>query len=188
MSLTALSTLFLASSCSDNDKPYIPLICTPAMIIGELAEGDFKEPTKNAAFSAALTNVVVKCSEDAAQEEVTLYVRMLVKRLATSSEKETYKIPYFVVLSKGNTLILKEKLEAEVTFDPLQKRITPTISSTLKIPSQKGLHADDYTLYIGLQINEDQLDLNYTKRKGTPDIKTIKRPLNQKPSLKDVTP
>ncbi|HQS84011.1 MAG: hypothetical protein B7Y25_03735 [Alphaproteobacteria bacterium 16-39-46] len=179
-SLMSLSVLFLASSCSDKDTPYIPLICTPGMIVGELSEGTFKAPSTNAPFSVALSNVVVKCAEEASQEEVTLYVRMLVKRAAPSLENEIYKIPYFVILSKGNTLILKEKLEAEVTFEKSQKRIRPTISSKIKVPAQKGENFDDYTLYVGLQITEGQLDQNYQKRKRPPEIKIIKRPLSVK--------
>jgi len=153
------------------------------MIVGELSEGTFKNNATESPFSAALSNVIVKCSEEASQEEVTLYVRMLVKRAAPSSENQTYKIPYFVVLSKGETLILKEKLEAEVIFEKTQKRIRPTISSKIKIPLQKGESFDDYTLYVGLQITEEQLNQNYKKRTDTPDIKIIKRPLSLKNTL-----
>lgn len=182
LSLSLIGTLFLSPGCSDKEGPYIPLICTPALIIGELSEGNFQDPETKTPFSVALSNVIVKCSEDIAQEEeeFSLYVRMLVKRKTISRDNEIYKVPYFVVLSKGNQLILKEKLEADVVFGKQQKRITPVISSRLKIPLQKGSHVEDYTLYVGLQINESQLDLNYKKREDRVQIKKRRMPLRFK--------
>lgn len=170
--------LFLLG-CSDKDKPYIPPVCSSAMIVGELSEGQFEDTPTETPFSAALTNVVVKCAETSSQGEVALYTRILVKRPKTSSDAQTYKIPYFVVLSKGDTLILKEKLEADVTFSKNQRRISPLVSSLLKFPIAKNANLEDYTLYVGLQITEDQLEKNYQKRKESPLIKAAKRPLSK---------
>ena len=168
----------LAACTSDKDLPYVPKYCTPAMIIGELSESQMNDPKGKILFSTALTNVVVKCEESKSEEEIALYVRMLLKKAMPAAEEEIHQIPYFVVLAKGDTLILKEKLEAEVTFRKNQKRITPTISSRIKIPLQKGASVLDYTLYVGLQITENQLDKNYQKREQLPNFQNtpFKRP------------
>ena len=181
--LFSASIVFLNTGCSsDKDTPYRPVICTPSAIIAELSEGSFNDPSTQMPFSVALTSTTVRCSEDSYHEEIELYVRLLVKRYAQSKENETYKIPYFVVLSKGNTLIFKENLEAEVTFTKLQKRLTSTSSVPLKLPLDKASQPEDYTLYIGLQIDEQQLDANYARREETPNIEALKRPIPKHPA------
>lgn len=178
ISISFVIIALLGACSSDKDLPYIPKYCTPAMIIGELSEGQINDPNGAPVFSTALTNVIVKCEEEKSEEHAVIYVRMLLKKAKPALEEETYKVPYFLVLSKGDTLILKESLEAEVIFRKNQKRITPTISSKIKIPLQKGTSVTDYTLYIGLQITENQLDKNYQKREQVPNLQNgvLKRP------------
>lgn len=178
LSINCALIALLAGCSSDKDAPYVPKYCTPAMIVGEVSEGQIMAPNGVPLFSTALTNVIVKCEEAKSEEQLVLYVRMLLKKSKPAAEEETHKVPYFVVLAKGDTLILKETLEADVVFRKNQKRITPTISSKMTIPLQKETSVTDYTLYVGLQINEQQLDKNYQKREQVPNPQNtpLKRP------------
>jgi hypothetical protein len=115
-------------------------------------------------IEAWIDGVGGQCTLDGKELLADLIVRVGSRRgPATKTDQTT--IGYFVAITDINRKVLSR--EAFQTTAPFSNRKTVLFEDTLdlNIPMVRGAQTDSYTIYIGLELSEQELTFNRSKRK-----------------------
>jgi len=73
-------------------------------------------------------------------------------------------VSYFIAIADRNENILaRETFESEVEFEGNRNRIAYVEELKQKIPLKAGKLGDDFKIFIGFQLNDEQLKYNRNK-------------------------
>lgn len=170
----ASMVLWLAGCASDEDEDNAP--CPAAKVLGEPSEltrfrdGDGRDPT-DVLFEARMMRVVGECSYDAdgGEIEVELEVLMDVIR-GPALDGGAVSFGYFVTVTElvrgGDSepvIRNKETFPVETTIPTGRRGLRYRDLLEITIPRPDNRSVENYVLYLGFALTEDEL--SYNKRK-----------------------
>lgn len=164
LALAALAVGFL-SGCSSKNKD-CPLVAplAEAVSLSEFRQGAPVD-LANVLYTVQIVDVSTDCDVDKAGHTIdsSIDIKFRATR-APNGAAEGHTVPYFVVLlGKGGKIVAKYPYSVEFSFEPGQATadFEDTVDSTV-IKLGEGEKYYDYALYVGLQLNKQQLDYNRT--------------------------
>lgn len=153
----------LLAGCAAKTNP----LCPGAAALVEAAnltgfpQGATPDPA-HALYRVAIANVTTDCSIDpkARIANSSLTIHFTATR-APTGDSVTYRVPYFVALRQGETVISKKLFWVSFGFAPGQATTNfdePVSSTMVHIANDKQPY--DYQILVGLQLTRVQLEYN----------------------------
>lgn len=174
-SLPALLALPLVlAACSSNSGPEVVKSCPGLVGLPEAMEqthfvGDGRDLT-DVAFTARLQDVRYGCiyDEDDAQIETEMLVQLVASRGPANREGRA-DVGYFVAVGEQQTdgppeILLREGYHATAEFASNQNTVLLNDEITLTIPLTGGRRGSDYTIFVGLVLDEAEVAYNRRQR------------------------
>lgn len=158
----AVAVLGLAACSSDKtgDCPTITGI-TDASIATTFRPGAAPDPS-NILYTAELTAVKGDC--DLGKLERTSDASLELSFRATrprSGGEAHYSVPYFVVVTEGRRILIKQNYTIRIDFAPGQTVATASDTvGSVHLDVAKDKHPYDYQVLVALQLTKAQLDYN----------------------------
>jgi hypothetical protein len=121
-------------------------------------------------YTVEMTDLNATCDidPDARESKSSIVVSFRATR-APSSERESYRVPYFVAVLQAGNILSKTAYWVDLTFAP--GAATTTFTENLKrtvIKIDLSKQAYDYGILVGLQLTHAQLDYNKKMRRYAP--------------------
>lgn len=123
--------------------------------------GPGRDPT-DVLMEAWIDRVGGTCLRDDDDLLVDLTVRVVTRR-GPANQTETATIPYFVAITDLQQNILSRQTFAAETPYVSRNSISFEDTLTLTIPLSPGVETDSFTIYVGLELSEEELRHNRSK-------------------------
>jgi hypothetical protein len=156
-----LLALLLAACASS--KPAEPPACPAALILDGAQRTISYRPDSDRSpsalrYMAALTNLRSNCSYNDKGVDVDLAVDLIAQR-GPAAANDSVPLTYFVATMGPNRKILsKQLLDSKIAFTKGQKVAGVSEQLTLRLPSVTPEHASDYSLLLGFQLTDSELN------------------------------
>ncbi|MEH6754554.1 MAG: hypothetical protein V7788_10340 [Alphaproteobacteria bacterium] len=169
----ALIALLVLAACQRGpEKP--PPACPVIAIVEDTAELTLFTPGPgrdliDVTLEAKVAEFGGFCNTDIDEDEGTGEVKVDLEVLfqatrGPASISRTAKVSYFIAIADRNENILaRETFESEVEFEGNRNRIAYVEELKQKIPLKAGKLGDDFKIFIGFQLNDEQLKYNRNK-------------------------
>ena len=162
-----LAAAFALSACSKAADEQVA--CPGVEVLQDLGEfvrfkpGPGRDAT-DVLIEAWIDGVGGKCFLDDDELSADLTVRIGTRRgPATRTDKA--KIGYFVAITELNRKVLaRQSFETSTAFSNRKTILFEDILD-LNIPLQRGVQTDSFSIYVGLELSEQELAFNRSKRK-----------------------
>jgi hypothetical protein len=155
--------LALLGGCSTFGARRDSYTCPAVTTIPELQSMVRVVPGPNGATvqSAGRVNTVTTNCDPEGDNGVVSTVDIAFTGLRTTAAVARLDLPYFVAMADANGNILgKHQYVIALTFDPTTPVTKATDSVTVHIPLKNAQLGNIYTLVVGFQLNQSQLDYN----------------------------
>jgi hypothetical protein len=169
----ALLVLFVVAACQRGpERP--PPECPEIAIVQDLAEltlfapgggRDLTDVTLEARIAefGGFCNTDIDEDDGTGEVEVDLEVLFQATR-GPASTARTANVTYFIAIADRNENILaRETFESELEFEGNRNRIAYVEELTQTIPLRDGKVGEDFKIFIGFQLNDEQLKYNRNK-------------------------
>jgi hypothetical protein len=164
------------AACSSSDPEAQPPPCPAALFLDGAAQtsayrvGAGTEPSPDQLrYFAVLTDLSSSCryySDDSGEGvDVDLSFKLIAERGAALSGTE--QVTYFVAtVGPGNQIVSRDVLRGDLPFTGDAERVGLSEDLTLRLPSITAAQGGAYTLYVGFQLDDAQLE-----RRGQPALR-----------------
>jgi hypothetical protein len=163
----ALWGLLTLASCGTADPGLPPAKACPAALLLDGAERisayrEGREPGPNELrYIAVLTDLASTCryyADDSGQGvDVDLNFKLIAERGPALSGTE--EVTYFVAtVGPGNEIVSRDVLSGDLPFTEGAERVGLSEDLTLRLPSVTAAQGRAYTLYVGFQLEDAQLE------------------------------
>jgi hypothetical protein len=161
-SASALVLALLAAACSRSSSSEETAVhyCPDVTIVRDLSLITRFEGSAPA-FSGEIVSAIGECSFDDGAVEIETEVTMVYDR-PVGSRTEAAPIAFFVAVARPDgTVIGKEEFASTVDFrgDETRAGFREQVSVTVPLPGGPA-SAGDYTVYVGFQLSQQELDYN----------------------------
>ena len=168
---TALWALLALASCGTAEPEPPPGEPCPAALLLDGAEqiSAYREGAERGPdelrYIAVLTDLSSSCryySDDSGQGvDVDLNFKLIAERGPALSGNE--EVTYFVAtVGPGNQIVSRDALSGDLPFTEGAERVGLSEDLTLRLPSITAAQGRAYTLYVGFQLDDAQLDRQQT--------------------------
>lgn len=170
--LGLLAVLVLAACQRGPERP--PPECPEIAIVQDLAEltlfvpGPGRDLT-DVTLEARIVEFGGFCNTDFDEDEGTGEVEVDLEVLfqatrGPASTDRTAKVTYFIAIADRNENILaRETFDSELEFEGNRNRVAYVEGLTQTIPLREGRRGEDFKVFIGFQLNDQQLQYNRNK-------------------------
>lgn len=170
--LALLAVLVLAACQRGPERP--PPECPEIAIVQDLAEltlfvpGPGRDLT-DVTLEARIVEFGGFCNTDFDEDEGTGEVEVDLEVLfqatrGPASTDRTAKVTYFIAIADRNENILaRETFDSELEFEGNRNRVAYVEELTQTIPLREGRRGEDFKVFIGFQLNDQQLQYNRNK-------------------------
>lgn len=169
-SVAAASILaVLLAGCSSSSADQSGYVCPNVAIIGDLSLitrlGGEGVPPDARAFSGEIVRADSECSYGAGSVTVALQISMVYDR-PVGRPAITEPVAYFVAVARPDgTVIGKDEFPATVEFRANESRAGFREELDVSVPLPQGpASGDGYTVYVGYQLSEAELQFNRQRR------------------------
>ena len=115
-------------------------------------------------FRAKIVNFRGTCEHTRSEVEAEFFVEIAVQRGPANRSREA-SFEYFVAIPRFHPAPAgKKTLAVKVTFEENQTRLFYRDEIAIKIPLQSGESGVNYDVYLGFQLDADQLEYNRRRR------------------------
>ncbi len=115
-------------------------------------------------FRAAIVDFSGTCEHTRSEVEAEFFVEIVVRR-GPANRSRAASFEYFVAIPRFYPAPAgKKTFRVEVTFEDNQTRVVYRDEIALKIPLRGGEIGADYDVYLGLQLDSEQLEYNRRRR------------------------
>lgn len=170
----ALVLAFALAACNrppEGPPPPCPQILVPRETASatQFAEGPGRDLT-DVVFEARVDRFSGFCETDidyddkTGEVEVELYLFFDAVRGPANTSRQG-KLSYYVAIADKEENILQRRVfDSDVVFEGNRHRLQVREELTQTIPLSAGQLGDDFRIYVGLQLSEEQLEFNRNKR------------------------
>ena len=164
--LAALGGLATLSACGPEDPNAFAPECVPVGILAEAADlTTYAGPSRDLSTlvtQAGIAGVNGTCSDarqgHALHTEASVVISVLRGPAATARD---VRIPYFIALLHGGTIVSKHDLSIEANFPPNVDRLALKSDPLIvDLPISRRMDSNSYRLEVGLQLTPEQLAYN----------------------------
>lgn len=167
--LAAGAAALLLAACSSDQSALAPP-CPEIVVVKELGEVTQFRPGEG----RDLTDVVLEASvggfdgfceteiDDGKPVEVEVEMRLLFdvsRGPANTDRKGAFR--YFIAINDAaDRTVQKHVFDTDVEFPGNRNRVAPFDELSLTVPLKAGENGGDYTVYVGFQLTDEQLEYN----------------------------
>jgi hypothetical protein len=163
--LVAAAILLVACSTKREDRIGCPNVEVPRDVgaVTRFHPGPGRDPI-DVLLEAWVESVKGQCTLDDNNLLVDLTVKVVTRR-GPADRTESAEIPYFVAISDLQHNILSRQSFNTTAPYVSRKSISFEDILTLTIPMTKGVEPESFLIYVGLELNEEELKYNRNKNK-----------------------
>lgn len=166
--------MFTLAACSLVEESAVPPACPNIVIVKDTAESTTFRPgpgrdLTDVVLDARIDRFDGECETDlesdrSGQVSVDLQLFFEATRGPANDAREG-KIRYYVAIGdKTGKILAKKVFDTEFEFEGNRNRIGVAEELTQEIPLKSGDLGEDFDIFVGFQLNPEQLDYNRNKR------------------------
>ncbi|MDF2094974.1 hypothetical protein [Aquibaculum arenosum] len=168
--LALLALPFLLAACSSNDGPDVVRSCPGLVGLDDAMEqthflGGGRDLT-DVDFTARIEDVRYGCIYE--EDEGTILTELLVQISAArgpANQDNRANVAYFIAVGEQQEqgppeILLREGYQATAEFQGNQTSILLNDELTLRIPARSDQRGDDFTIFVGLVLDEAEVEYN----------------------------
>lgn len=168
--VVALGGAVAACGLTTPKKPPPP--CPPILVLKDTATLTKMQPgpgrdITDVVFSGRLTDFRAECKfgKDLSEVEIRLNIAFVLNRGPANTDRKV-RFDYFVAMPRFHPLPQGKRIFGKSgEFTGNRTRLGTVEEVTLTIPLQKGGKLDEYRIFIGFQLNEQEIEFNRSRNR-----------------------